>query len=190
MVAALAVVVATACATPGTSRGPRPDPVPPADADPAGPALARSPGVRARVTRVVDGDTLEARVDDAVLDIRLIGIDAPESVHPTAPVECFGREAAAYTERRLGGSTILLEWDIERLDRYGRTLAYAWVGRRLFNEDIVRDGYATVSTFPPNVAHVERLVEAERKARRDATGLWSSCLRVIDTGADWRAEDD
>jgi micrococcal nuclease len=138
----------------------------------------------------VDGDTFEARIDGGILQIRLIGIDAPELVDPTGPVECFGREASAYTERRLGGSTIILEWDVERLDQYGRTLAYAWVGRRLFNEDMVRDGYATLSTIPPNIAHVERLVEAERKARRDASGLWSSCLRVIDTGADWREEDD
>lgn len=143
--------------------------------------------MRARVTRVVDGDTFEARVGDEILDIRLIGIDAPESVHPTEPVECFGREASIYTERRLDHAPVLLEWDVERVDPFGRTLAYTWIGRRLFNEEMVRDGYATVSTFPPNVAHVGRLVEAERKARRDGVGLWDSCLQEINTGADWRA---
>jgi micrococcal nuclease len=144
------------------------------------------PGVRAVVTRVVDGDTFEARIDGDIVDIRLIGIDTPETVDPTQPVECFGPEASAFTERRLDHDAVLLEWDVERVDPFGRTLAYVWIGGRLFNEDIVRKGYATVATFPPNVAHVERLVEAERRARRDGLGLWSSCLLPIDTGADWR----
>ena len=144
----------------------------------------------ARVTRVVDGDTVEVRLGEDELDIRLIGIDAPESVRPSEPVECFGPEASAFTERRLGGNRIGLEYDVERRDPFGRTLAYVWVGRRLFNEDIVRKGYATVTTFPPNVAHVERFVEAERKARRDGLGLWNACLRPVNTGADWRALGD
>jgi micrococcal nuclease len=146
--------------------------------------------VPARVTRVVDGDTFEALLRGDILDVRMIGIDTPETVHPTLPVECFGPEASAFTERRLAGERIGLEFDVERIDEFGRTLAYVWVGRRLFNEDIVRQGYATVTTFPPNVAHVERFVEAERKARRDGLGLWSACLRPVNTGADWRDLSD
>ena len=142
------------------------------------------------MARVVDGDTVEVRVGGELLDIRLIGIDAPETVHPTEPVECFGPEASSFTERRLEGARVGLEFDVERLDPFGRTLAYVWVGRRLFNEDIVRQGYAIVTTFPPNVAHVERFVEAERKAKRDGLGLWGACLRPVNTGADWRAKDD
>lgn len=146
--------------------------------------------VPARVERVVDGDTAEIRFEGSTLDVRFIGIDAPESVHPTEAVECFGPEASAFTERRLEGSRVGLEFDIERLDPFGRTLAYVWIGNRLFNEDIVRQGYATVTTFPPNVAHVERFVEAERKARRDGLGLWGACLRPVNTGADWRELSD
>jgi micrococcal nuclease len=138
----------------------------------------------------VDGDTFEALVRGDILDVRMIGIDTPETVHPTLPVECFGPEASAFTERRLAGERIGLEFDVERIDQFGRTLAYVWVGGRLFNEDIVRQGYATVTTFPPNVAHVERFVEAERKARRDGLGLWSACLRPVNTGADWRELSD
>ena len=143
----------------------------------------RSP---ARVIRVVDGDTAEIQLEGRTLDVRFIGIDAPESVHPTEPVECFGLEASVFTERRLQGARVGLEFDVERIDPFGRTLAYVWIGSRLFNEDIVRQGYATVTTFPPNVAHLERFVEAERKARRDGLGLWSACLRPVNTGADWR----
>lgn len=155
-----------------------------------GPEAARSHRLSARVTRVVDGDTFEALLRGDILDVRMIGIDTPETVHPELPVECFGPEASAFTERRLAGERIGLEFDVERIDQFGRTLAYVWVGGRLFNEDIVRQGYATVTTFPPNVAHVERFVEAERKARRDGLGLWSACLRPVNTGADWRDLSD
>ncbi len=147
---------------------------------------ARPPGVPARVTRVVDGDTFEARLEGEVVDVRMIGIDAPESVHPSEPVECFGPEASAFTEQRLEHAPVHLEFDVERIDTFGRTLAYVWKGKRLYNEDMVRMGYATLATYPPNVAHVERLVEAERKARRDGLGLWDTCLLPINTGADWR----
>jgi micrococcal nuclease len=142
------------------------------------------------VTRVVDGDTFEARVDGEVLDIRLIGIDAPETVAPAEPVECLGPEASAFAERRLGHARVLLEFDVERIDPFGRTLAYLWIGGRLFNEDMVRQGYATLATLPPNVAHVARLVEAERKARRDGLGLWASCLEATNIGAEWRESDE
>lgn len=137
----------------------------------------------------MDGDTFEARVGGELLDVRLIGIDAPESVSPTEPVECFGPEASAFAERRLDRTPVILEWDVERVDPFGRALAYLWIEKRLFNEDIVRKGYATVATYPPNVVHVTRLVEAERRARRDGVGLWGVCLEATDTGAEWRDSD-
>jgi micrococcal nuclease len=187
-------VVATACgastggADPGSSE---PDVAEGSVTDPqTGPDLANPPGVTAVVSRVVDGDTFEARLGGETVDVRLIGIDAPESVIPGEPVECFGPEASAFTERRLERKEVLLEFDVERIDTFGRTLAYAWTGRRLFNEDLVRKGFATVATYPPNVAHVERLVEAEKKARRDGLGLWDACLLPINTGADWRELGD
>jgi len=158
--------------------------------DSPGMERATPPGIPARVTRVVDGDTFEARIQGEIVDVRMIGIDAPETVHPTEPVECFGPEASAFTERRLEGSPVHLELDVERIDTFGRTLAYVWKGKRLFNEDIVRMGYATLATYPPNVAHVERLVEAERKARRDGLGIWDACLVPINTGGDWRDLSD
>ena len=188
-VAAWLVAFATACAGSATGElGSRPDEQRQEDSseDVPGKETVSPPGVPARVTRVVDGDTFEARLEGEVVDVRLIGIDAPESVHPTEPVECFGLEASAFTERRLEREPVVLEFDVERIDTFGRTLAYVWKGSRLFNEDIVRMGYATLATFPPNVAHVGRLVEAERKARREGLGIWDGCLVPIDTGADWR----
>lgn len=113
----------------------------------------RLQGVRQRnrvlVTRVVDGDTIEVQ-RGGMIDVRLIGMDTPESVHPSEPVECHGPAAAELTKRSLEGDMVRLELDVERRDRYGRTLAYVWDDARLFNQVLVERGFATVSTYPPN----------------------------------------
>jgi micrococcal nuclease len=123
----------------------------------------------------VDGDTIEVIFSGEALDIRLIGIDTPETVHPSQPIECFGKAASRFTERQLEDQYVGLEFDVERLDRYGRTLAYLWLRGKLFNEVLVRDGYAQVSTFPPNVKYVDRFLAAQRAAREAGRGLWSAC---------------
>ena len=127
------------------------------------------------VTRVVDGDTAEMLIDGDEVDVRFIGIDTPETVAPDQPVECYGKEASAYTESRLERQTVRLEYDVERTDRYGRTLAYVWIGDELFNESLVAEGYALVTTYPPNVAYVDRFVTAQREAREAGRGLWGAC---------------
>jgi micrococcal nuclease len=127
------------------------------------------------VSRVVDGDTVEVVFEGRELDVRLIGIDTPETVAPGDPVECFGPEASAYTTERLEGQAVRLEFDVEVHDPFDRTLAYVWLGEELFNETLVREGYALVSTFPPNVRYVERLRVAQRLAREEGLGLWSAC---------------
>jgi micrococcal nuclease len=127
------------------------------------------------VTRVVVGDTVEVEFDGREFDVRLIGIDTPETVKPGAPVECFGPEASAYTKDRLEGRTVRLEFDVERFDPFDRTLAYEWLGEELFNETLVREGYALVTTFPPNVRYVEHFRDAQRLARDQGLGLWSAC---------------
>ena len=87
--------------------------------------------------------------------VRYIGIDTPESVKPGSPVECFAKRASAFNERLVAGERVRLVRDVEERDRYGRLLAYVYrVRDGLFvNAELVRRGYATVATFPPNVAH-------------------------------------
>ncbi len=124
--------------------------------------------------RVVDGDTVIVSGER----VRLIGIDAPESVKPDSPVECYGPEASAALSRLLPrGTPVVLEYDIERRDRYDRTLAYVWLPRpaALVNAALVSQGFATVATFPPNVAHLADLEAAEDAARAADRGLWSAC---------------
>ena len=161
LVATLLALVATACSTTG-----------PSDRGPDVTTVRSANGV---VTRVVDGDTAHVAVGGRDLDVRFIGIDTPETVAPDQPVECYGPEASAYTTRRLEGERVRLEFDVERRDRYGRTLAYVWLGDELFNETLVREGYAVVTTFPPDVKYVDRFVAAQRDAREHGRGLWGAC---------------
>jgi micrococcal nuclease len=131
--------------------------------------------VTVTVTRVVDGDTIHVDLDGVDTTIRLIGIDTPERDGPYTHDECFGRKASAYTERLLAGRAVQLEFDVERTDRYDRTLAYVWLNGRLFDERIIADGYAVVATFPPNLKYVDRFLAAQREARDSGRGLWGTC---------------
>ena len=107
--------------------------------------------------------------------MRLIGIDTPETVAPGMPVECFGREASAEMERLVEGRRVRLVLDVEKRDRYGRLLAYVYRGDLFVNAEMVRRGYASVATFPPNVRHVDLFVRLQREARRASRGLWGGC---------------
>lgn len=125
--------------------------------------------------RIVDGDTIRVGLGGREVTVRLIGIDTPEVAGPHTDEECFGAEASRFASRSLRGRTLDLEFDVERHDRFGRTLAYVWLDGELFNERLVLDGYAVVTTFPPNVRYVERFTDAQRRSRDADVGLWGAC---------------
>lgn len=132
----------------------------------------------ATVVKVVDGDTIVADVDGTKERIRLIGIDTPETKKPDTPVQCFGPEASAFTSRLLPpGTPLHLERDVEPRDKYDRLLAYVYRAEdgMFVNLEIVRQGYARLLTFPPNVAHVDEFVAAARAAEQGDVGLWAGC---------------
>ncbi|RJP75110.1 MAG: nuclease [Candidatus Zixiibacteriota bacterium] len=123
------------------------------------------------VERVVDGDTFVLAGGDRV---RLIGVDTPETKHPSRPVEHFGREAGEFTRRMLQGKRVRLEYDVQPHDRYGRILAYVYLeDGTFFNAELVRQGYARAATYPPNVKHADEFVRLEREAREADRGLWA-----------------
>ncbi len=128
-----------------------------------------------RVTRVDDGDTIEVQRGTDTDVIRLLGVDTPETHHPTKPVQCYGPEAAAYTRRRLAGALVVLEGDVEPRDIYGRRLAYVLVDGHRFNDELLRLGYARLLVIAPNRAHGRELLDAELEARRARRGLWDRC---------------
>ena len=130
------------------------------------------------VVRVVDGDTIRVELPSGEEAVRYIGIDTPESVKPGTPVECFAKRASAFNERLVAGERVRLVRDVEERDRYGRLLAYVYRARDgLFvNAELVRRGYATVATFPPNVEHEREFRRLARRARMSGRGLWSECV--------------
>lgn len=135
-----------------------------------GPATAE-----AEIVRVVDGDTVEARIGEEVEDVRLIGIDTPESVKPGAPVECFGPQAARFTKDLLEGEWVRLVFGVERRDPYDRLLAYAYLGPRFVNATLVRRGLAHTLTIPPNDRYAPLFERLELAAGRAGRGLWGAC---------------
>jgi micrococcal nuclease len=123
-----------------------------------------------RLKRVVDGDTIIV-VPEAV--IRLIGVNTPETVKPEHPVELWGPEATAFTKHFLAGGTVRLSFDRERVDHYGRFLAYVWVGDEMLNEALLRAGLAR---YEPQFRYSEsvkrRFRQAEQEAKRARVGIW------------------
>ena len=129
-----------------------------------------------RVVDVLDGDTIVVAFADRTRDtVRLLGIDTPETHHPTKPVECFGPEAAAYTARRLLGRAVTLESDVEARDLYGRRLAYVLLDGERFNDELLRRGFARLLVIAPNRGHAHELLEAELAAEAADRGLWRHC---------------
>jgi micrococcal nuclease len=140
---------------------------------------APPPFAAGTVTRVVDGDTILVRGPGGrTEDIRLIGIDTPETVDPRRPVGCFGPEASNYAKHLLSGRQVLLRYDRELHDRYGRFLAYVWLPGRsgmFVNARLVELGYARAFPFPPNTAHGALFAALERQAAIAGRGLWGAC---------------
>jgi micrococcal nuclease len=124
------------------------------------------------VVRVVDGDTIHVRIDTRVEKIRYIGVNTPELHHPTRGEEPGGREAAALNRQLAAGKRVRLELDVQERDRYGRLLAYVWVGDLMVNAELVRRGYAQVMTVPPNVRYQALFLKLQRDARQAGRGLW------------------
>ena len=134
----------------------------------------------ARVVKVVDGDTLDVALNGRVERVRLIGVNAPESVDPRRPVQCFGREAAARARELLEGKLVQLEADPSQGDRdqFGRLLRYVWLPSpegppRLVNQVLIAEGYAHEYTYNLPYRYQEAFRQAQREARAQQRGLWS-----------------
>lgn len=123
------------------------------------------------VKRVVDGDTFETSKGEKV---RLIGVNTPETVKPGSAVEKFGKEGSEFSKKRLTGQTVYLFKDTGEKDKYGRLLCYVFIHGDpvMYNETLVREGYANVMTIQPNVMYQDTFLKLEREARKAKRGLW------------------
>jgi len=166
--AGLILAISTACSHDAATN-------PPAPTTPE-----RTPQLTANavVDRVVDGDTLIARIDGHDVRVRLIGVDTPETVDPRRPVQCFGAEASRFLSQLLPSTTpITLVRDEETTDRYGRLLAYVYRSSdALFiNLALLETGHGATSFYEPNTAFITEFTTAEATARAQAAGLWGAC---------------
>ncbi len=140
-----------------------------------------------RLIRVVDGDTIIIDYNGSHEKIRLIGIDTPEASNnpktrrdaerSNVDVDSIieqGKKAAAFVEQiLLDNEFVLVEFDVQKRDRYKRLLAYVYLqDGRMLNEIIVRSGYASLMTIPPNVKYKDRFLKAYRAARNEKLGFW------------------
>jgi micrococcal nuclease len=130
---------------------------------------------RAYVVRAVDGDTIEVRLDGRVEDVRLIGIDTPETVDPDKPVQCFGPRASRFEHGRVEHRRVRLVFGVERRDVYGRLLAYVYLGPLFVNAELLRRGLARTLAIAPNTRFASRFRTLELEAARAGRGLWGVC---------------
>jgi micrococcal nuclease len=149
------------------------------------PAAGREPRTDARrrgrlhpVVDVVDGDTVKVAYRGTTTSVRVIGIDTPETVHPSEPVECGGPEASAAAERLLAGTRVRLVFDPSqgRVDAYGRLLAYVEIPRvGDFGLAMIRAGHAAEYTYDEPYARQAEYKAAQVTAQDDRQGVWARC---------------
>ncbi len=149
-IAALVILVLLSLGCDGT-------PTPPAPPTP-------SDGQQVKIAHVVDGDTVELADGRRV---RYLGINTPERGQP------FYEEATEANRHLTEGQAVWMVLDSQPTDRFGRTLAYLWVGDHFVNLELVGQGYANAYTEPPNVRYSEEILAAEQRARKNEVGLWA-----------------
>ena len=129
------------------------------------------------VSRVIDGDTIELNTGEK---LRYIGIDTPEINFGKNP-ECYAIKAKEFNQKLVDKKEVKIEKDISDKDKYGRLLRYVYFNNEstssaiFINEYLVRQGYAIVSTYPPDVKYIEDLLLAQKDARENNRGLWKEC---------------
>jgi micrococcal nuclease len=153
-----------------------PEAAAPGETPPRNPSGRHRPrGVPARVTRVVDGDTVEVLIGGREEDVRYIGVDTPETVKPGTPIQCFGRQASAFNHRLVEGRTVRIAFDRERRDVYGRLLGYVYLSGEFVNAELVRRGFARTLTIAPNDTFAPFFARLQSRAGRAGLGLWGAC---------------
>jgi micrococcal nuclease len=142
--------------------------------------------VKYKVQSVVDGDTVKLLVDGASESVRLIGIDTPETVHPSKPVECFGLEASKKAKEVLAGQTVGLEKEPTQgeRDKYNRLLGYIILEDGTnFNKLMIEEGYAYEYTYSVPYKYQTEFRQAQTDAEANKRGLWADGVCGIDVEA-------
>jgi len=124
----------------------------------------------------VDGDTIKVKIDGDIKTVRFLAVDTPETVHPTKGVEYYGKEASVYTCNAVENAKKLeLEYDdnSDKLDKYGRVLAWVFVDDTLLQNSLVKEGYAKIEYIYGDYKYLDLLEESEKIAKSNKLGIWS-----------------
>ncbi len=143
------------------------------------------------VSRVVDGDTVDAVIEGDTKRVRLLVVDAPETKHPNEPVQCLGPESSTWLTERIGGNEVWLAYDEDHTDRYDRELLYVWDADGAFvNRELVAEGLATAVYYEPNDRYLAEVQAAEAEATAAKRGLWSEQIECTEPAKQARAAAD
>lgn len=133
----------------------------------------------ALVKTVIDGDTIELINGQKV---RYIGINSPETHHPSKGVECFGKEAEKFNRSLVANKKVFLAKDVSETDKFGRLLRFVYLpspdatGEALFvNQYLVEQGFAYAIHYPPDISQNHLFTKAQLFAEKNSLGLWSKC---------------
>jgi micrococcal nuclease len=130
--------------------------------------------IPAKILDVVDGDTMKILIGNKKETIRLLLVDTPETVHPTKPIEPFGKEASTYAKDMLSDQNVEIQLDVSERDKYGRLLCYLYINGKMFNELLLEKGLARVAyVYPPNIKYVDEFRKIQSAAQKEKVGLWS-----------------
>lgn len=149
----------------------------------------------AKVTDVIDGDSIKVRMNHQDYKVRFILVDTPETVHPYKEVEFYGKEASQFTTDNLLHKTVYLEQDVSDTDKYHRLLRYIWLkkpkeasptdeelSKYCFNSILLENGYANLSTFPPDIKYLDFFQTRAEIARTKKSGLYSTAKKHTNVG--------
>lgn len=137
----------------------------------------RSEKEKVYVERVIDGDTFIAKKDgiDNAFKVQLLNIDTPETVKPNTPIEPYGKKASIFTKKIIEDKDVILEYDEEMYDKYGRRLAYVWLNdKKMLNEMLIDRGLAKTMFVAPNQKYLSILEKRESIAHSKKVGIWST----------------
>lgn len=129
-----------------------------------------------KVVRIVDGDTIVVKKNGKKIKVRFIGVDCPESVHPDSDKNVeYGKIASKYTKKKLKGKKVKLEYDKDKKDQYGRTLAYVYYGKNyktMINKSLIKAGHAKAKYYSPNKRYKKTFEKLQKTAKANKKGLW------------------
>lgn len=128
----------------------------------------------AEVVGVIDGDTIDVRLNGEKVRVRYIGIDTPEPYRDGKPA-CFSHEATEANKKMVAGKQVHLVADSEDKDKYGRLLRYVYEGDTFVNGTLVQEGFAKTLTIQPNTTHKNEFAEYQAQAKKEEKGMWGVC---------------